>query len=114
MRTRSGRIRVGRDQSLVSYQKSAKPPEPCEGALDGPSMCVTSQVSPGLAHRFCVIRSFRYDWQNIAIEKKFSERIAVVSAVGDKSFHMLCMRRMLKRLFNERHFSRACRIKVCA
>lgn len=113
--------RVNRERAVITNHQMAEVAEPREGALDFPALAVAPQRPSVLGHRFASIPAMRCDQFDPARLQSLSQRVAVVSTVGDQAQRFLprpprvgsaaypdrCERR-----FREPRFVRGCRTKV--
>src|SRR2546427_7853649 len=76
---------VNRERAVITNHQMAEVAEPREGALDFPSPAVASQRSPVLGHRFAPIPTMRRDQFDPARRQPHSQRVTVVTTIGDRS-----------------------------
>src|SRR6267378_740506 len=112
---------VNRKRAVITNHQRAEVAEPREGALDFPASAVTSQRSSVLGHRFASITAMRCDQFDPARLQSLSQRVAVVSTVGNQAQRFLprpprvgsaAYADRRERRFREPRFVRGCRTKV--
>jgi hypothetical protein len=112
---------VNRKRAVITNHQMAEVAEPREGALDFPASAVTSQRSSVLGHRFVSITAMRCDQFDPARLQSLSQRVAVVSTVGNQAQRFLPRSPRVgsaayadrrERRFREPRFVRGCRTKV--
>ena len=70
-------------------KQSAELSEPCVGSFDDPAAFVASELPAVLVFSLLVVISVRDDEVDSSLLKPLSQRIGVVSAVGDHAFRLL-------------------------
>src|SRR5882724_994275 len=112
---------VNRERAVITHNQVAEVAEPGEGALDFPAPSVAPQRSSVLGHRFAPIPAVRCDQFNPAHSQPLSQRIAVVTTIGDQAQRFLprppgmgsaAYADRRERRFREPRFVRGCRTKV--
>src|SRR5437879_2144535 len=112
---------VNRERAVITHNQVAEVAEPGEGALDFPAPSVAPQRSSVLGHRFAPIPAVRRDQFNPAHSQPLSQRIAVVTTIGDQAQRFLprppragsaAYADRRERRFREPRFVRGCRTKV--
>src|SRR6266446_2065105 len=80
---------VDRERAVVANHQMAEVAEPREGALDFPASSITSQCSSILGHRLASIPTMRRDQFDPARRQPCSQRVAVVTTIGDQAQRFL-------------------------
>lgn len=115
--------RVTFDQAIVTGAKPAKPTNPSDGSFNNPTFSVTSQLSPILMCRLCVVPAGRDDRLNPPFYQHLSRLVAVITAVRNQSVWPLPRatwvmtfldRDGIERLLKERDLRRGRRVQVCS
>jgi hypothetical protein len=76
---------VNRERAVVANHQMAEVAEPREGALDFPAPAVASQRSAVLGQWFLSITAMRRNQFDPALRQPRSQRVAVVTAIGDQA-----------------------------
>lgn len=99
---------------IVSYQEAAEVAQPGEGAFDLPSFAVAAQLPPIVERGFGSPFAMRRDQQDASFQQSPSQRIAVVSPVGNDAQGSLSRAstrlrdgNLLQGAFGQGHFRRA-------
>ena len=68
---------------IIADEQTAEVAQPSEGALDFPTVAVTAQTSSVVEREFATPAPVRRDQENAPLQQSPTQRIAVVSAIGD-------------------------------
>src|SRR6266849_825645 len=80
---------VNRERAVIANNQVAEVAEPCEGAFDFPAPSVASQRSSVLGHGFASIPAMRRDQFDPALSQPLSQRVTVVTTIGDQAQRFL-------------------------
>jgi hypothetical protein len=80
---------VNRERAVVAHHQSAEVAEPREGSFHGPTPSVAAQRPAILGPRLAPILAMRSNQLDASHSQLFSQRIAVVAAVGNQAERLL-------------------------
>jgi len=110
------------DLMVIAHEQSAEVPQPGEGAFDFPALAVTTQGTAIVERGFAPASAVRTDEQDAALEQSPTQRVAVVTPVGNHAQRALLRttpastrhRDPGQRAFSQRHFPRAGRDQLAS
>jgi len=105
---------VGREQPVIAHREPAEVAEPADGAFHDPAAPIAAEAAAVPVRGLCIVPAGGDDGLNAPLLKEATDRIAVVTAVGDQPLGRAADRLARERLLGERDLRRGRRVQVCS